>query len=854
MPKRFNLSTVYRKDEYGNPVAVPALMGGGSSDVDLSDITDQIDGKTEKKLLTYDGTAIHDPNGNVLTFETLHRWLMDDPYFVVLVYDNYAYHPNGVSDEQIVFASSYPVDGYVQTHRITLLASGTVTQSSGASEIAASRVSTINDSNKDSTKQYTSVKAVTDYVADAIDAQESSLKDELKANTRADDSRWAMAEGSVWTSHTETVTAAEIPVPENAIGVRVMGVDGLTAVVDGAFFNHTPARIGTMDIGAIVQQYFPTGMRSMGELADVLDFENQQATINIGQYICDGSENWRATNDGYYFEMPGKMRGTNTAINAQYADMRTYGTSDRVGVFGVAGTYQTVSSWKAHLTQEPLVIHYILATPVVAPMDTMPAIEQSVEQGAALTIVNDQNAAVAPPVTLKWYERVAAAVSEENVKTALGISADDNVATKRDFTQLDAQINGNSGTPPQTIDITSDFVFTDGGGIAVNNIIPDGKVATPSGVFCYSNFTDISEYAGAKMRIAFSVYTASNGSAPAFGLCIYGEDENVVLAKQIQYGTRQIKAEEIEIPNNARYIRTTFFIADKSEFFCEIHKDGIYAEDGIAFRPYTDGNIFFDVLASAFDGNGVQTECVLKLPSTYKPTGTPTPVVMIGHGSKGMVSNPYWYNDFPDFLSFVDTLVYNGFAVFDVDNVDKNHVSTENCFEYGCPQLINSYHKAYEYIKSHYNVERTCVVYGMSQGSFVAWNYPMFYRSDVKGCVITGVRVGLEWLWNIYGNVSLAQKFGYSSPAYNAEYLKPFDIYTNVVDGKLTVPFVPCELFYGGSDTIGMENNRIIENALKSSGYYCRSHTYSGIDHHGITQPTDSQIISDILRFIRMLS
>lgn len=120
--------------------------------------------KTEKKLLSYNGANILAPDGSILTFAQLYNWLMNDPYFVVLVYNNYAYHPNGVSTSQIVFSSEFPVNSYDRAHRITMLSSGVITMTETESEHTISRVSVISDANKGSTVQYTSVKAVADYV------------------------------------------------------------------------------------------------------------------------------------------------------------------------------------------------------------------------------------------------------------------------------------------------------------------------------------------------------------------------------------------------------------------------------------------------------------------------------------------------------------------------------------------------------------------------------------------------------------------------------------------------------------------------------------------------------------------
>lgn len=136
---------------------------GALSTDDAEILAGKVDGKMNKHILEFDGTHIKE-DGENLTFAVLYEMLMEKPDFCVLVYNNYAYHPNGVSTSQIVFSSEYPVNGYDRAHRITMLANGTVTATETESEHTSSRVNAITEANKGSTVQYPSVKATADYV------------------------------------------------------------------------------------------------------------------------------------------------------------------------------------------------------------------------------------------------------------------------------------------------------------------------------------------------------------------------------------------------------------------------------------------------------------------------------------------------------------------------------------------------------------------------------------------------------------------------------------------------------------------------------------------------------------------
>lgn len=424
------------------------------------------------------------------------------------------------------------------------------------------------------------------------------------------------------------------------------------------------------------------------------------------------------------------------------------------------------------------------------------------------------------------------------------------------------------GSEEELKDISDLFVFEDGGSIISNN-----STALGSEVFCYTpEYIDIQAHAGKKMSITTLVYTTAEGKQPINGFAIYDSNKTELGFYQTNKGDKAIEITEIMLPINAYYIRSTFFIDSKPSFSCIVstEKEGtlLYEiaktkEDIETLktaigtsqkRDYTEGDIHFTVKASQFDGTKVDTECVLRLPSSYNPNGEPTPIILNGHGTNGMVSSTSWYSDNQAFHEWVQYLCDSGFAVFDVDNVYANHTSGEK-FEFGCPQLLNAYHEAFEYIKSNYNVESQLCIIGASQGSFTAVNYQAFFANDVKMCVISGPRIGLEWEWALYGSLGISTLFGYESTEYNSDYLKPFDIYTHISDnGYLTSKFCPSMWVFGGDDNIHVAECDSLIDALKNSGYYAEKKVYSGLGHSDVTKPSDEQVRTDILRFLKMFN
>lgn len=129
----------------------------------VDNIQGVLDAKMNKHIYGYDGTHITE-NGVAKTYAEVYADLMEKPDFAVLVSEGYAYHPNMVNVNQIVFVAHYPSNGYSEVKRITLLKNGTVTLTSAESEKTSSRVSSIAGPDKQSTTKYPSVKAVVDYV------------------------------------------------------------------------------------------------------------------------------------------------------------------------------------------------------------------------------------------------------------------------------------------------------------------------------------------------------------------------------------------------------------------------------------------------------------------------------------------------------------------------------------------------------------------------------------------------------------------------------------------------------------------------------------------------------------------
>jgi hypothetical protein len=147
---------------------------------------------------------------------------------------------------------------------------------------------------------------------------------------------------------------------------------------------------------------------------------------------------------------------------------------------------------------------------------------------------------------------------------------------------------------------------------------------------------------------------------------------------------------------------------------------------------------FFTVNVSrplSLGGEEIETEeetieCVLRLPTTYSMTGSPTRLVLACHGAHGYINSATntWYNS--DWKTFMDALLAAGYAVFDANVLPLSAgVSPDNVAGYalGSPLYVNVLKKAYDYITANYNVTKQIFAHGTSMGGVGATAFSHAY-------------------------------------------------------------------------------------------------------------------------------
>ena len=285
------------------------------------------------------------------------------------------------------------------------------------------------------------------------------------------------------------------------------------------------------------------------------------------------------------------------------------------------------------------------------------------------------------------------------------------------------------------------------------------------------------------------------------------------------------------------------------------------------FLPYSPNYIFFKVKVNQNFANNKSTtsnvqdlenladvSCALKLPASYTQTGKPVPLVMFAHGAGGQVTG----NDAGE-LTHASDLVSAGYAVYDVNGSNDNYV--DNSDHMGSSRALSAYLKAYEWIKSNYNVTEHLFVHGHSMGGLTALNFavanPWLVRSVGVYYPVTDL-YNQAWLKPWFGNstkVSLAREYNFSDKTgatYEADKLVGFNPIENNTfsneTGKVTIFPAPLKIWHGTADTaVSISGTQALVNQIKSGGGKVEFRTLTGVDH----TPTTTMKTEEVMWFNR---
>lgn len=282
-------------------------------------------------------------------------------------------------------------------------------------------------------------------------------------------------------------------------------------------------------------------------------------------------------------------------------------------------------------------------------------------------------------------------------------------------------------------------------------------------------------------------------------------------------------------------------------------------------RPYQEGFIEFSVVVNQsmaqFNNNAPElidgqttdnVDCVIKLPTSYKPYGKKTKLLMICHGAgKGVIGNNVKDSDgnvwttYEHYINLTNTFVDAGYAVFDCNGYQNTSYGVNF---WGAPRGVEAWRKAYDYIIQNYNVEESVSIFGFSMGGLTALNLVMNGFPNVK-CIALGSPVlSLEKCYNDNKTlVKAAYGMGDNYEAYKAVGHDPISrIVTMNNKNYCFTNMPPIKVWFGGAEPedngaddplskkvspVSISDARNFINALTNSGSYALFREVSGQTH-----------------------
>lgn len=227
-------------------------------------------------------------------------------------------------------------------------------------------------------------------------------------------------------------------------------------------------------------------------------------------------------------------------------------------------------------------------------------------------------------------------------------------------------------------------------------------------------------------------------------------------------------------------------------------------------------------------------QAILKLPSDYTPSGKPVRLVYCAHGAGGGVTESSWFlNNY----AVVDTLLANGYAIFDVNG----GMSVENM---GGPLVVQSACNAYRYIRKHYNVEKRIFVIGLSMGGLSSSNFIYKYPGVVLAQGLYSAVLDLygqawEHPWLPTTRKAIANAFDFkdkSGNSWEGERVNGWNplLKNNTVHGSDTVKSypVPVKIWHGKGDPIVHASfSKTFQRYILNAKGSCELHELDSADH-----------------------
>ena len=253
----------------------------------------------------------------------------------------------------------------------------------------------------------------------------------------------------------------------------------------------------------------------------------------------------------------------------------------------------------------------------------------------------------------------------------------------------------------------------------------------------------------------------------------------------------------------------------------------------------------FTVEAETIDGGTATTRAALFLPESYSDNGDPTRLIVMTNGYHAHLTDSVWNANTVDDVGVMKHYLDNGYAVMIVDNTNNGTTTTP---DWGNPQLVDSYWKAYDHVQANFNVEEMFSIHSRSMGTFAAIRLMREHPELVKCAVMCGPVLSLKSRFST-GPAFLAKRYGFddlTGATWEADKVVGYDPYTDVNGIEYALP--PTFWMLAQADAINTHLTTI--EKIENHGNDVTQTIYTETDHSGVCRLNIEACRVDSLAFL----
>ena len=292
-----------------------------------------------------------------------------------------------------------------------------------------------------------------------------------------------------------------------------------------------------------------------------------------------------------------------------------------------------------------------------------------------------------------------------------------------------------------------------------------------------------------------------------------------------------------------------------------------------SYKPYESGYIKFkvrvnqrivtpnDTANELIDTESISgVTCHLKLPTSYRPYGKPTKLLMVCHGAGRGVTIPHpddneTWEDNENYNALIDTFVNAGYAIFDCNGYKDDFWG---CNFWGAHRGVEAWRKAYDYIVKNYNVEDNVSIYGFSMGGLTALNLVINGFPNVKVVALGSPVLDPQKAFENGQEVIMGGAYGMGSTwePIKARGCSPIERIVTIGNTEMVLQNLPpIKIWYGSTEQDEIVNKNYASrfvNAIINGGGYATYREVEGENHRicfGAVQYINNEYLYWINRF-----